>query len=61
MCVLFVEIAQACRQRTVRVENQRRVLKLPYVLQTVSDIVGVLDDSKSALDVLAALHPRADP
>jgi len=41
----------------VRVENQRRVLELLYALQTVSDIVGVLDDSKSALDVLTALHP----
>jgi anthranilate/para-aminobenzoate synthase component I len=51
------DLAQVCRQKTVRVKNQRRVLKLPYALQTVSDIVGVLDDGKTALDVLTALHP----
>jgi anthranilate/para-aminobenzoate synthase component I len=51
------DLAQVCRQKTVRVENERRVLKLPYALQTVSDIVGLLDDGKAALDVLAALHP----
>jgi anthranilate/para-aminobenzoate synthase component I len=51
------DLAQVCRQKTVRVANQRRVLQLPYALQTVSDIVGVLDDGKTALDVMAALHP----
>ena len=51
------DLAQVCRQKTICVANQRRVLKLPYALQTVSDIVGVLDDGKAALDVLAALHP----
>jgi len=33
------DLAQVCRQKTIRVANQRRVLKLPYALQTVSDIV----------------------
>jgi anthranilate/para-aminobenzoate synthase component I len=51
------DLAQVCRQKTIRVANQRRVLKLPYALQTVSDIVGALDDGKTPLDVLAALHP----
>ena len=51
------DLTQVCRQKTVRVENERRVLKLPYAFQTVSDIVGVLDDGKATLDVLAALHP----
>jgi anthranilate/para-aminobenzoate synthase component I len=51
------DMAQVCREKTIHVANQRRVLKLPYALQTVSDIVGVLDDGKTALDVLAALHP----
>jgi Anthranilate/para-aminobenzoate synthases component I len=51
------DLAHVCRQKTIRVANQRRVLQLPYALQTVSDIVGVLDDGKTALDILAALHP----
>jgi anthranilate/para-aminobenzoate synthase component I len=51
------DLAQVCRQKTICVETQRRVLQLPYALQTVSDIVGVLDDGKTPLDVLAALHP----
>ena len=51
------DLAQVCQQKTVRVENQRRVLQLPYALQTVSDVVGILDAGKGALDVLAALHP----
>jgi anthranilate/para-aminobenzoate synthase component I len=51
------DLAQVCRQKTVHVANQRRVLQLPYALQTVSDIVGVMDHGKVALDVLAALHP----
>jgi anthranilate/para-aminobenzoate synthase component I len=51
------DLAQVCRQKTIHVANQRRILKLPYALQTVSDIVGVLDDGKTPLDVLAALHP----
>jgi anthranilate/para-aminobenzoate synthase component I len=51
------DLAHVCCQKTVRVENERRVLELPYALQTVSDIVGVLDDGKGTLDVLSALHP----
>ncbi len=51
------DLAQVCRQKTIHVANQRRILKLPYALQAVSDIVGVLDDGKTPLDVLAALHP----
>ena len=51
------DLAPICRPRTVRVANQRRVLELPYAVQTVSDIVGVLEIDKTVLDVLAALHP----
>jgi anthranilate/para-aminobenzoate synthase component I len=51
------DLAQVCRAKTIRVENERRVLQLPYALQTVSDIVGVLDDGKAVFDVLDALHP----
>jgi anthranilate/para-aminobenzoate synthase component I len=51
------DLAQVCRQKTVQVANPRRVIELPYALQTVSDVVGDLDDDKTAFDLLAALHP----
>jgi anthranilate/para-aminobenzoate synthase component I len=51
------DLAQVCRPRTVRVANERRVLELPYAVQTVSDVVGVLEEGTTPLDVLAALHP----
>jgi anthranilate/para-aminobenzoate synthase component I len=51
------DLAQVCQQKTVRVVSQRRVIELPYALQTVSDVVGLLGDGKTALDVLDALHP----
>jgi anthranilate/para-aminobenzoate synthase component I len=41
----------------VRVASERRVLELPYALQTVSDVVGALGSGATPLDVLAALHP----
>jgi anthranilate/para-aminobenzoate synthase component I len=51
------DLAQVCRPRTVRVANERRVLELPYALQTVSDVVGTLEADITPPDVLAALHP----
>ncbi len=51
------DLAQVCRPRTVRVANERRVLELPYALQTVSDVVGIHDCAVSPLDILATLHP----
>ncbi len=51
------DLAQVCRQRTVRVARERRVIELPYALQTVSDVVGVLEAGATPLDVLATLHP----
>jgi anthranilate/para-aminobenzoate synthase component I len=41
----------------VRVEHERRVLPLPYALQTVSDVAGELLPTATPLAVLAALHP----
>lgn len=53
------DLAQVCRSKTVQVATERRVLQLPYALQTVSDVVGVLEDGVTALEVLAKLHPGA--
>ncbi|MBI5547548.1 MAG: chorismate-binding protein [Deltaproteobacteria bacterium] len=51
------DLVPVCRPRSVRVEHERRVIPLPYALQTVSDVVGELTEGATALDVLAALHP----
>ena len=51
------DLTPVCRPRTVRVEHERRVLTLPYALQTVSDVAGDLLPIAGPLEVLAALHP----
>jgi anthranilate/para-aminobenzoate synthase component I len=51
------DLAQVCRPRTVRVASERRVIELPYALQTVSDVVGLLQPGVTPLDVLSTLHP----
>jgi anthranilate/para-aminobenzoate synthase component I len=51
------DLAPVCRPGTVRVENERRAVELPYAIQTVSDVVGLLAPTVTPLDVLAALHP----
>ncbi|MCC6749885.1 MAG: chorismate-binding protein [Deltaproteobacteria bacterium] len=51
------DLVPICQPRSVRVEHARRVLELPYALQTVSDVVGTLADGMTPLEVLSALHP----
>ena len=51
------DLAQICRPRSVRVACERRIIELPYAIQTVSDVVGELSDEATPLDVLAVLHP----
>ena len=51
------DLAPVCLPKTVRVAHERRVIELPYALQTVSDVVGVLDPGATPLHVLRALHP----
>jgi anthranilate/para-aminobenzoate synthase component I len=51
------DLAPVCRPKSVQVARPRHALTLPYAVQTVSDVVGTLDRDKTALDVLAALHP----
>jgi anthranilate/para-aminobenzoate synthase component I len=51
------DLAPICRPRSVRVENERRLMRLPYALQAVSDVAGDLAAGVTPLDALAALHP----
>jgi len=51
------DLAQVCTPRSVRVECERRVIELPYAMQTVSDVVGELAEGASPLDALVVLHP----
>jgi len=51
------DLTPVCRPRSVRVACERRLIELPYALQTVSDVVGDLADKATPLDALAALHP----
>jgi len=51
------DLSKVCRPKSVRVVKERHTLLLPYAAQTVSDVVGIIDEDKSAMDVLAALHP----
>ena len=57
MLLVRNDLTHVCRQKTIHVANQRRVLRLPYALQTVSDIVGILAHDATPLDVLTMLHP----
>jgi anthranilate/para-aminobenzoate synthase component I len=51
------DLTRVCRPRSVRVASPRRLVELPYALQTVSDVVGELAPGVGVRDVLAALHP----
>jgi anthranilate/para-aminobenzoate synthase component I len=51
------DLARVCRPRSVTVAAERRLLQLPYAVQTVSDIEGELQPGLTALDALAVLHP----
>jgi anthranilate/para-aminobenzoate synthase component I len=51
------DLTPVCEPRSVRVVAPRRTIRLPYALQTVSEVEGRLLPGCGALDVLAALHP----
>ncbi len=51
------DLIPICAPGTVYVTCERRLIHLPYVIQAVSDIEGVLQAGIGPLDVLAALHP----
>ncbi|MBL8938573.1 MAG: chorismate-binding protein [Archangium sp.] len=51
------DLQQLCVRGSVRVTAARRFIELPYVLQAVSDVEGVLRDDRSLGDVLSLMHP----
>ncbi|NMC44939.1 MAG: chorismate-binding protein [candidate division Zixibacteria bacterium] len=51
------DLTQVCVPRSVTVACERRIIELPYALQTVSDVVGEMAEGMTPLDILAALHP----
>lgn len=51
------DLTPVCRPGTIEVPCPRRVVELPYAVQAVSDVTGVLLPGLGPLDVLAALHP----
>lgn len=48
---------QLCERHSVRVTAERRLIELPYVVQAVSDVEGVLKKETSVEDILATMHP----
>jgi anthranilate/para-aminobenzoate synthase component I len=51
------DLAPVCEPRSVRVLSARRLLRLPYAIQAVSEVTGTLHDGAGPVEVLAALHP----
>lgn len=51
------DLTPVCVPRSVSVEEPRRVVRLPYAVQTVSVVSGQLCEGVSPLQALAALHP----
>jgi para-aminobenzoate synthetase/4-amino-4-deoxychorismate lyase len=51
------DLTRVCRPRTVRCVCERRLLRLPYAVQAVSDVTGELPPGVGPLEVLDALHP----
>ena len=51
------DLTPVCVPRSVRVACARRLVRLPYAWQCVSDVVGLLQPQCTPLDVLSALHP----
>jgi anthranilate/para-aminobenzoate synthase component I len=51
------DLAPVCEPGSVRVLSARRLLRLPYAVQAVSEVIGTLHDGATLVEVLAALHP----
>ncbi|MFO0596694.1 MAG: chorismate-binding protein [Myxococcaceae bacterium] len=51
------DLHRLCVRGGVAVPNSRRFIELPYVLQTVADVVGTLREGVSVAEVLAQVHP----
>lgn len=51
------DLHRLCEPGSVRVTNPRRFIELPYVVQTVSDVEGVLPPAVTTWQLLEQLHP----
>ncbi len=51
------DLHQLCRPGTVTVTNPRLLVELPYALQTVSQVSGILEPSVSLARIYQVLHP----
>jgi anthranilate/para-aminobenzoate synthase component I len=51
------DLTQICEPRSVRVDDERRFITLPYAVQTVSEVSGSLLPGTSLEQILRALHP----
>jgi anthranilate synthase/aminodeoxychorismate synthase-like glutamine amidotransferase len=51
------DLQPLCEAGTVRVPHPRRFLELPYAVQAVADVEGLLRPGLGVSDVLARLHP----
>jgi anthranilate/para-aminobenzoate synthase component I len=51
------DLTRVCRPKSVRVRAARRLLRLPYAVQAVSEVEGQLEEDVSLSRVLGALHP----
>jgi len=51
------DMTPLCQQRSVKVINERKFIELPYVVQAVSDVEGILLPEVTVSDILKGLHP----
>jgi anthranilate/para-aminobenzoate synthase component II len=51
------DLNRLCEPSSVIVRNERRLIELPYVVQTVADVEGTLREGTTLQDVLAVVHP----
>jgi anthranilate/para-aminobenzoate synthase component I len=51
------DLHRLCEPRSVEVPCARRFIELPYVVQAVSDVTGVLREGVSVRDLVLQLHP----
>jgi anthranilate/para-aminobenzoate synthase component I len=51
------DLAPVCEPGSIRVLSARRLRRLPYAIQAVSEVAGTLREGAGPVDVLAALHP----
>ncbi|MDQ3262148.1 MAG: chorismate-binding protein [Myxococcota bacterium] len=51
------DLTPVCQPGSIRVVEPRRLVTLPYALQMVSVVEGRLEEGRTELDALEALHP----